>query len=115
MIKTLGWGGNGVAIHYKYHASKDDVESRDIVVKLPLYQDGGDHLLVEERTTNVSLIPAEIDEGEANVIQESKKVSPLYPSDRSSRYRERVRQKGQRKAQQKARASQLSQPIRSRL
>ena len=83
MVKTLAWGGNGLAVRYKYRDSRKDTARRDIVVKTALRDDGRDHLLLEERTTNVSLTPAETDEGEANIIQESKKVSPLYPSDRS--------------------------------
>ena len=86
-IKTLGWGGNGVAVHYRYFDPRNPIPGRDIVVKLPLESRVDEKLLLEEWMANVSLILASTDQRKANAILESKKVGPLCPSDRSSNYR----------------------------
>ncbi len=52
--KPLGWGGNGMALHYVYHNPTNNNPPQDIVVKFSTTEWANDYLLIEERTTNVS-------------------------------------------------------------
>lgn len=54
MKKPLGFGGNGIAIHYRYFDPDADGSGRDLLVKIPKHGRIEEYLLREEQTTKVS-------------------------------------------------------------